>query len=162
MRVALGQGEETWIPVEATPQGGAVGSTLGRIPWAGSGDYEDAYQSPQRLLDLGPNMAPTAGLRLPVAQVAVDEAATLLALTSRDADGEIVVYWWAIDGSKPTLTKTPSLEYTFRSGGVHTVTLTVVDNRGARATTTESVRVRSGEGEAVGAPPSGGCGCGGG
>jgi hypothetical protein len=155
-------GLTAWIPVEAAPAPGVAQEGLGRIGWDGAGRYDARYALFEQIVELAPNVAPTAGFRGPTAGAHTGEIVTFLALTSHDSDGEIVLYLWGVDeADRLTATKTMSFDYTFETNAPHTVSLTVVDNRGARATTSLTVQVY-GLDTAGSSRPSTGCGCGGG
>jgi hypothetical protein len=152
-------GATAWIPVEATPIPGVVQQGLGGIAWDGAGRYDARYAQFAELIQLGTNVAPTVGFRGPTAGVYAGDVVTFLALTSHDSDGEIVLYLWGVDDTdRLTATKTMSFDYTFETAVRHTVSLTVVDSRGARATESLAVQVLGLDSE--GNPFSAGCGCG--
>ena len=152
-------GATAWIPVEATPIPGVVQEGLGRIASDGAGRYDARYAQFAETLQLGANVAPTVGFRGPTAGAYAGDVVTFLALTSHDSDGEIVLYLWGVDDTdRLTVTKTMSFDYTFETAVRHTVSLTVVDSRGARATTSLAVQVLGLDSD--GNPFSAGCGCG--
>ena len=155
-------GATAWIPVEAAPTLGVVQEGLGRIAWDGAGRYEARYAQFEQIVELAANIAPTAGFRGPTAGARTGEIVTFLAIGSYDSDGEIVLYLWGVDETdRLTTTKTMSFDYTFGTGVRHTVSLTVVDSRGARATANVPVQVYGPDTEGS-TRPSTGCGCGGG
>lgn len=162
VRIALG-GAATWIPVEATPSANARQVTPGRIPWSGGRRYDSRYVSFDRELSGPPNQPPVASVRLPAAAPRLGEGVALLGLLSQDPDGEIILYVWTIDSmAQPTAsTSLSTYEYAFAKAGWHSIQLTVVDNRGGRATTSAQILVhgdsaaRDEEGEGTS-----GCGCG--
>jgi hypothetical protein len=152
-------GATAWIPVEAAPVSGVVQEGLGRIAWDGAGRYDARYAQFEQIVELAANIVPTAGFRGPTAGVYAGDVVTFLALTSHDSDGEIVLYLWEVDDTgRLTATKTMSFDYTFETTVRHTVSLTVVDSRGARATTSLAVQVLGLDSE--GNPFMSGCGCG--
>jgi PKD repeat protein len=157
--VDVGSGVTAWIPVDPNPGPSAVQSTAGRIPWAVSGRYDASYITFERVVELGPNAPPTASIRAQTGAIRVETGASFLALVSRDADGEIIAFLWSVDGGAPTRTKSSTYEHTFVSSGEHAVTLTVVDNRGARSSASITIRVYGLD--ELGRPTSPGCGCGG-
>lgn len=86
--------------------------------------------------------------------------AKLLALGSRDPDGEIVLYLWDFgDGKKETSTTT-LVRHEFTRSGRYSITLTVIDNQGKSATASGTLRV-SGPTSETSPSSSDGCGCGG-
>jgi hypothetical protein len=63
----------------------------------------------------------------------------LTALSSTDFDGTIINYAWYIsDGTQST---SPSISHTFSTSGTYTVTLTVTDNSGGKATAQSFITV---------------------
>ena len=154
VRVVVGNGI-AWIPVEATPSPGLLQDSLGHVAWGGAGLYAESYLQYDLVLEQGPNLAPVSVVRSPT--VIIGEIATFLALQSRDPDGEIILYVWEVDGDRrPTTTKTWSYDHVFEQDGAHALTLTVVDNRGARTSTVVSLEILSSE-ESTASPPD--CGC---
>ncbi|MDD5264736.1 MAG: PKD domain-containing protein [Candidatus Bipolaricaulis sp.] len=151
-----------WIPVEAAPSGGSLQVSLGRIPWdSGQGRYEERYVTFDRTMELPPNQPPIAAVRFPVASSAGDGTVSFTAMMSRDPDGEIILYVWSVDGAPPVMmTKTWTYEHVFVDAGDHTVTVTVVDDRGARATATATLAIHPADSPG-GARVGSGCGCGG-
>lgn len=90
-----------------------------------------------------PNALPTAAFTASAANLAlsVDGSA------SADADGSIAAYSWNFgDGGTAT---GPTAAHTYASGGTYTVSLTVTDDRGGSATSTQTVTV-----EAANVPPT--------
>ena len=152
-------GVTAWVPVEATPAPGAIQEGLGRIPWDGTSHFDARYAQFEEIVQLGQNEAPVAGFRGPTAAAYTGTDVTFVAMTSHDPDGEIVLYLWAVDDTNGwTTTKTMSFDHTFETDVPHKVTLTVVDNRGARATAELTVQVYSLDSE--GKKSSSWCGCG--
>jgi len=150
-------GAEAWIPVIPYPAGNGPQWTLGRVASSGPSSFMGEYVSPDGVVDLETNQAPVARVRCPVVQLDLGEQEAFLAMASYDPDGEIVLYGWSIDGEMSgSFTEATADWLSFGSPGRHRVTLTVIDNRGAKAEATCAVSV-SEEGEA-GPPPS--CGCG--
>jgi hypothetical protein len=81
----------------------------------------------------------------------VGKTATLMT-TGGDPDGVVLAYLWTFsDGTKIAGTQ-PVLWYTFREVGDATVSLTVIDTRGARTTLSKVVDVLAEE-PACGCPP---------
>jgi hypothetical protein len=155
-------GATAWVPVEAAPIPGVVLEGLGRIARDGAGRYDVRYALFEQIVQLAANVAPTAGFRGPTAGARTGEIVTFLAIGSYDSDGEIVLYLWGVDDTdRLTTTKTMSFDYTFGTSVRHTVSLTVVDSRGARATANVPVQVYGPDTEGS-TRPSTGCGCGGG
>ena len=155
--VAADIGDATaWVPVEATPAPGAVQNSLGHVAWGGEGLYVQSYLQYDLVLNLGPNLSPSAVFRLPTTATLAGEFASFLAIQSRDPDGEIILYIWKVDGDRrPETSKTWSYDRAFEQEGLYAITLTVVDNRGMRASAVVSLEVYDDE------PEDGDCGCGG-
>ena len=80
------------------------------------------------------NQAPTATFTAP-AEVPVNRPFALAATGSSDADGRIVRYAWDMEGdaTPERESSSPITEYSYATAGTKTVTLTVVDDRGATA-----------------------------
>jgi hypothetical protein len=157
--VDLGDGTIAWIPVEAAPTANSVATTLGRIAWGNGGQYDERYTRYDQVMELGANAAPIAAVRGPVAAPDLGEIVRFLALTSHDPDGQIVLYVWSVDeGDVVAMTKTGLYDHTFERDGYHTVTLTVVDSRGGRATASATIRVVGPDN--VGGKAGSSCGCG--
>ncbi len=78
-------------------------------------------------------------------QITSGQAATFSADASHDEDGEIVSYTWDFGGQSATLTKQasegPTAEHVFYKEGLHTVTLTVTDDKGDTSSATAQVQV---------------------
>ena len=150
-----------WIPVEAAPEQGHSQQILGRIPSttdaSGKMWFDARYIAFTREVELPPNIPPMAKIRKPVSALLEGESSRLLAVTSVDPDGEIVLYKWDFGDSDSKTAITWTVRHVFEKAGNYTVRLIVVDNRGSAATTTLVVRVLS---TTEGNQPSGGCGCG--
>ncbi len=149
-----------WVPVEASPDQGHSQRILGRIPsttdTAGKVWFDEKYLAFARVVQLPANILPVAKIRKPVSALVEGESSRLLAVTSVDPDGEIVLYKWDFgdDDSKTAITWT--VRHVFEKAGNYTVQLVVIDNRGSAASTTLVVHVMS---TAEANQPSGGCGC---
>jgi hypothetical protein len=89
-----------------------------------------------------PNARPTAALKAPK-KAKAGKVVKLDASGSKDSDGTIANYAWDLDGDGSLETDggtTPTLSRAF-SVGVHHVAVRVVDNDGARAFKTRTIRV---------------------
>ena len=149
-----------WIPVEASPGPGVSQKTLGYIPTgAASVRFDENYIAFDRVVSLPANQPPVAAVRAQTGALLKGESITFLGLMSHDADGRIILYEWTIDDGRPTTKTTWTLEQSFRQAGIHTVRLTVIDDRGGRATTSIRVQVLA---EAPDDEPGGCIPCGGG
>lgn len=71
--------------------------------------------------------------------------------TSKDSDGAIATYTWSL-GAGTSMTGAKA-QYTYGSGGTYTVTLTVIDDRGASATVSQKVTVTAGATMSLSASP---------
>lgn len=161
VELQLGQ-EMLWVPVEATPPVGRSQLTLGSIQLApvfpAPGWFDERYTSYDQILNPPANQPPIAKLRDPVTAILTEEDATFLALSSHDPDGDIILYLWSVDGGRRTVSHSWSYGHEFATPGSHTIEVTVVDNRGARATASLRINVL---GEDPSGDTGGGCGCGG-
>jgi len=152
----------SWIPVEATPEAGHSQQILGHIPStadaAGSLWFEVAYLAFSNMIELPPNMTPVARIRAPVSAIIAGESTKLLALTSIDPDGDIVLYQWTFEDGETQTSTTWSVHHEFSEPRRYTVQLVVIDNRGKSASTTLGISVL--EIDENGVPSGGDCGCG--
>ena len=142
-----------WIPVEPLPDPALPQETLGTIPLEGDGDvlrFGPQYAAYDDVVRVPPNTAPIAVIR-PRTGVFVDESNVYMGISSYDPDGVIVLFEWRFDGQRSDVMVIPSIWHKFVTVGDHEIQLTVTDNRGARGTTTMTVRARN---------HSEGCGCG--
>jgi hypothetical protein len=141
-----------YIPVEAAPSALPSNVAIGQIAWQSgvSGtSFDPRYLNFTQAIVPAPNSPPAITLSIAGRYVVVDVPATLIGAGS-DPDGAILAYLWMFsDGTKIAGTQ-PVLWYTFRETGDATVTLTVVDTRGARTTV-------SAEAEVLAVEPD--CGC---
>ena len=151
-----------WIPVEASPDQGHSQQILGYIPSttdvAGSMWFNEKYLAFSDVVQLPPNIVPIAKIRKPVSALVEDQSSRLLAMTSVDPDGEIVLYKWDFGDGISETTVIWTVLHVFKKPGDYTVHLTVIGSRGATASTSLAIRVLS-TAEAK-APSGGGCGCG--
>ena len=154
-------GRLAWIPVEATPKPGIAQRTLGFVPKLSAvpGQFDDRYIAFDQIASQPVNRPPVPQIRPPTSFVLVREFATFLGLSSYDPDGEIILYQWKVDGGRATSSQAHVYNHSFDSPGQHTVALTVVDDRGGRASVAVAVEVLSEKPE--GDKANTGCGCGG-
>jgi len=159
-------GKTAWVPVEASPEAGHSQKTLGYIPSytneAGNLWFEVDYLDFNEVVELPPNLPPVARIRSPSGAIKAGEATRFLAIASYDPDpdGEIALYQWDFGDGKTETTTTRSVYHVFYERGSQTVTLTVVDDRGMSASTSDTFFVVQIEPE-VETPSRSGCGCGG-
>jgi hypothetical protein len=146
-----------WIPVEATPASGVTQTTLGRIASDRAGHYDTRYTQYAQTITLGMNALPIAAIRPRATSPYIGEREQYFAMGSSDPDGEIVLYVWSVDGDEVERTAQWSCHIKFETEGNHSIGLTVVDNRGARATTSLTVTAYDRNNVDPGSP---GCGCG--
>ena len=139
-----------WIPVEPLPDKDGNQETLGYIPSYVDGEgvlwFEEEYFTFSERREPPKNRAPIARFRPPNPPVKPQRTVMFRAIGSYDSDGKIVLYHWDFgDGATDTATEQFSA-HKFTKSGTYSVSLTVVDNGGIRATTTAAIRVaRSGE-----------------
>lgn len=145
VRVDLG-GAIAWIPVEPVPNPDVYQPNLGDVPLVSSLIYNSDYLSYTTLVELPPNIPPTAAIRAPMADVVEQGQSAWFGNASTDPDGEIVLYQWTFGEDVQRITYTISAWYTFAIGGRdYPVSLTVTDSRGAQATTSTTVYVLTGQ-----------------
>jgi len=158
-----------WIPVEASPAQGHSQQILGSIPSTtdatGKLSFDTRYVGFGNVIELPPNIPPIARIRKPVSAPIEGQSSRLLAMTSLDPDGEIVLYEWDFGDGDLETAITWTVRHVFEKAGGYTVRLTVVDNRGKTGTTSLTIRVLStAEANATSSveanDTSGGCGCG--
>lgn len=143
--VAVAVGERAaWIPVEASPELGSQQLCLGSVPVrsdpAGALRFDEAYLKFDHAEVLAENRAPTARLR-ETTLVEVNTWVSFSADRSSDPDGSIVLYVWDFGDGTPTLSQTVRYaRHRFAATGSYVVTVTVVDHRGATASTAMEVR----------------------
>ena len=142
-------GERTaWIPVDPSQTDNPSGR-FGVIAWADAagGPFSATFMAPTSVFDMAPNRLPTASMFVVGTPVQQENAS--IHSTSRDSDGTLVAFVWYVGEEQVGASTSSALSYVFPASGEYLVTLTVYDNRGGSATTTEVVDV---EEEA-------GCGC---
>lgn len=86
---------------------------------------------------------PEPSLRITPTNAEVNQSITFDGSNSSASDGEITEYRWDFDGdgTADQITQTASLTYTYFQVGTYDVELTVVDNNGETASTTQTVSV---------------------
>lgn len=155
VRVDLG-GAIAWIPVEPLMNPSIYQPDLGDVPLVSSLIYDSTYLSYTTLVELPPNIAPTAVIRSPMSDVVETVQNAWFGNSSVDPDGEIVLFQWTFGSDVQRVTHTISAWYTFPEGGAdYPISLTVTDNRGAQSTTSTTVYVLTGQEHADKS-----CGCG--
>jgi len=146
--IALGD-RTVWVPIEPTPQAGAIQSTLGRIPFVQPGTsslrLKADYLSPSSTFPLPQNRAPTATFRVSETSVSVGGTVRLIASLSSDPDGQIVTYRWCVGEAPCVVTTSWSYIVRLDEPGDTKITLVVVDNAGRSASANGIIGV-SGEG----------------
>ena len=151
--VALGS-RTGWIPVEPMPNDRSNEWQLGFVPTLIRGSavqFDSNYLTYGTVIELPVNLSPVAGIRRPLTVLVAGEKETIYGYGSADPDGQIILYQWRIDDEDPIETSNWSLRHTFEEVGEFTITLTVIDNRGATASTSIVVEVLE---------EDPGCGCG--
>jgi len=91
------------------------------------------------------NESPTAELNVSDASVEVGEETVFDASRSSDSDGSVARYEWDFDGDGTTDAAGATVTHTYDEPGRYEVSLTVVDDDGARATATTTVEVEATE-----------------
>ncbi len=159
-----------WIPVEPSPPPGRRQQSLGRVPRSIDAGrdlrFEMPYTAFDQALDLPANLAAVVRIRPRSSAVWVGDRARFLGTGSYDPDGEVVLYMWDFGNGQTEVTTFPSAMHMFDASGEYRLTLTVIDNHGARSSQTlrlwvadtDALEEKPGPGER---PSSGGCGCGG-
>ncbi len=156
VQVDLG-GATAWIPVEPLTNPAGSQNDLGDVPIVGALVYDASYLSYDAVIELAPNVPPTAAIRNPTSYIVETERAAWFANASSDPDGEIVLFQWTFGDVVQRVSHAISTWYAFPAGGIsYPVTVTVTDSRGAQATTSTSVYVLTLEEK-----EAKGCGCGG-
>ncbi len=152
-------GAETWIPVlpglpPADREGQFPrGAFLGRIPRTATGEVDPSYLAPAEVLPLPPNAPPSVRVRVHPVLPHPGESVWFIS-EATDPDGVVVQAWWEFGDGESSAWWSP--DHVYSREGVYTVTLTVVDDRGAATTATVQVEVVA----PLPTPPGGGCGCG--
>ena len=125
-----------WIPVDVV-WGDRDEDRLGRIPWeldVEGARFDEAYLEITEVLALETNAPPVAAMRRSLDLYVKKTLLRFYADPSEDVDGELIVFAWSIDGGAPMTTTVPLLMHRFQRAGDYTISLTVMDDRGATAT----------------------------
>lgn len=136
----------------------ARGVFLGRIPRTATGEVDRSYLAPEQVVPLPPNVPPSLRVRVHPNPPQAGETVWFI-VEATDPDGTLVQAWWDFgDGAYPACAYSAwwNPDHAYTHEGVYTVTLTVVDDRGAVTTTVVMVEVVA----PTPMPPGGGCGCG--
>lgn len=105
-------------------------------------DNDSATSSTTQSIRVGrENQKPTARFSYNPSQPAPGERIDFDGSNSYDSDGHITSYRWDFNGDGFTDSYGKRVSYSFGSSGTYDVTLTVVDNAGARSSTSQTVRV---------------------
>jgi PKD repeat protein len=95
------------------------------------------------IVDYADRVPPSAAFSAAPADPDAGEQVTFDASASADPDGTVVEYRWDF-GDGTTTTTSPTVSYTYSSGGSYTATLTVVDDGGATDTANATYTVTAG------------------
>ena len=90
-----------------------------------------------------PNKPPVASFTYSPENLVVGQAVTFDASGSYDLDGSIVSYEWDFGDGTTETTTSPTIQHTYSSGGIYTVTLTVTDNDGLTDSYSTTITVYS-------------------
>lgn len=149
VHVDLG-GASGWIPVQPLPNIDSPQRDLGNVPLVGQLLYDPSYLSYDTVVELPPNLLPTAVIRAPMQDVVETNQSAWFGNMSRDPDGEIVLFQWTFGEVVQRPTHSISTWHTFDVGGTtYIISLTVTDSRGGQATVTTTVYVLTLEEEAA-------------
>lgn len=113
--------------------------------WSLHGYYDDPWQHVDLKKVLGlpkpppPNAFPVAVIRAGTETAKAGEEVTLDGSASYDPDGKIVSWYWDFGDGESAAGKTVS--HAFTSEGLYTVTLTVMDDRGAKDSISRKIEI---------------------
>jgi PKD repeat protein len=108
-------------------------------------DNQGATDSTTRTVRVGPtNQPPVALFTYSPSSPGIGVPITLNATSSHDPDGSITAYQWDLDNNGTVDATGPIVTFSYYNVGVHMVRLTVVDNHGVSASTTQGIMVVSG------------------
>lgn len=143
--LALSDTATAWIPVDPSPDLGDRQETLGRIALAAGRTLDDpvfaeAYMTYDRVIELPANRAPRVTIGDQPNPIA-HEREYFRARGTYDPDGKIVLYVWDFGDGVIKRATSNHVWHRYTAGGDYTVTLIVVDERGATATDSRVVSV---------------------
>jgi len=108
-------------------------------------DNDGASDTESHVLQIGPtNQPPVAAFNYSPLSPGVGENIILNASPSYDPDGTVVSYAWDLDNNGTTDATNQAISVTYYDLGPHLVRLTVVDNSGLSASTTQVINVAGG------------------
>jgi len=108
-------------------------------------DNDGASDTESHVLQIGPtNQPPVAAFNYSPLSPGIGENIILNASPSYDPDGTIVSYAWDLDNNGTTDATNQAISVTYYDLGPHLVRLTVVDNNGLSASTTQVINVAGG------------------
>ncbi len=127
-----------WAPVDPTPPPGERQDRLGRIALATGRTLDDPafdllYMTFDRTVELPPNRPPSVRLLGRPFPARATRKERFNPATATDPDGEIVLYVWEFGDGTVVRSTARSTWHRFTSAGEYTITVTVVDDRGATA-----------------------------
>jgi len=138
-----------WIPVDASPALGEKQETPGRIALADEHTLDDPeyalpYMTYDRVLELPSNDAPIVLIGKRPTEPRADTRESFHPSRAYDPDGSIILYIWDFGDGTIETTTSKYIFHRYLAGGNYTLSLTVVDDRGATATDSMNIHVDRG------------------
>ncbi len=118
-----------------------VGQVVAQEPSAGTKVAEESVVMVKVSKGAAPNQIPFPSFISIPASPKVDETVTFDATSSKDSDGEIVLYSWNFGDGNSGSSQTPQITHNYSSPGTYSVSLTVTDDQGATSSTSLTLTV---------------------